>query len=75
MAQSSIHLTQEELKAITGRSRWNAQLRWLRSNGFTVLQRADGMPLVSRAHFELVMGGVGSEMASRREIEPDFDAL
>lgn len=72
---SSIHLTPEELRAVTGRARWSAQIRWLRANGFTVLQRADGMPLVSRAHFELVMGGVDGDGAARREVEPDYDAL
>ena len=75
MDPHSIHLTPEELRAVTGRSRWTAQIRWLRANGFTVLQRADGMPLVSRAHFELMMGGAEADASSKRQVEPDYDAL
>ncbi len=75
MRPPSLHLTSEELKAITGRVRPSAQVKWLRANGFTVLQRADGVPLVSRAHFELVMGGVEREKGRRGEVEPDYSSL
>jgi hypothetical protein len=75
MRLPSIYLTSEELQAITGRVRPSAQVKWFRANGFTVLERADGMPLVSRAHFELVMGGVESHEGRNREVEPDYDSL
>ena len=75
MSTQTIHLTPEELTAVTGRVRWSAQLRWLRANGFTVLQRADGMPLVSRAHFEAVMGVSDAQESNRVGIGPDYDAL
>ncbi|MBL4821228.1 MAG: DUF4224 domain-containing protein [Gammaproteobacteria bacterium] len=70
----SINLTKAELEEITGRSKPTAQVKWLRQNGFTVLVRADGMPLVSRAHFEAKMGGylAGSKP---REFKPNFGAL
>ncbi len=49
-----ITLTYKELKAITGRVKSSAQIKWLRKHGFTVLPRADGKPLVSRNHFETI---------------------
>lgn len=44
----STFLTQDELQYLTGRERPSAQIRWLRANGFEVLRRADGMPIVLR---------------------------
>lgn len=69
-----IYLTIEELKEITGRVMASAQIRWLRSQGFTVLARADGRPLVSRNHFEAMMGG--QHYQSKAQVhEPDFSTL
>ena len=70
----SINLTKAELAEITGRLKPTAQAKWFRKNGFTVLLRADGMPLVSRAHFEVKMGGylAGSKP---RDYKPNFGAL
>ena len=69
-----IYLTIEELKEITGRVKASAQFRWLRSQGFTVLLRADGRPLVSRNHFEAMMGG--QHYQTKAEVyEPDFSSL
>ena len=69
-----IYLTIEELKEITGRVKASAQIRYLRSQGFTVIPRADGRPLVSRNHFEAMMGG--QHYQSKAEIhEPDFSSL
>ena len=45
----SMFLTREELRELTGRSRPSAQIRWLRSNGFETMLRADRLPLVLRA--------------------------
>lgn len=67
----SLHLTYDELVSITGRTQYAAQLRWLRTNGFVAKARADGVPLVSRRHFESVMGGVDSKASA----EPDYGAL
>jgi hypothetical protein len=69
-----IHLTDSELEAITGRRRSSAQLRWLRANGFLCIRRGNGRPLVSRSHFEAVMGGI-SRAVKAPTPEPDFDAL
>jgi hypothetical protein len=69
----TLHLTRDELRDITGLKRPDAQMRWLRENGFVALRRADGMPLVSRAHFEAMMGaGTGRKSAER---SPNFEAL
>lgn len=66
-----IYLSVEELREITGRIKPSAQIRWLRQQGFTVLVRANGRPLVSRAHFEVVMGGLRGQIEAP-ELEPDF---
>jgi len=67
----SICLTIDELREITGRVKHSAQVRWLRRHGFNFKLRADGMPLVSRSHFEAVMGGHGSPTKAP-EHQPDF---
>ena len=64
----------EELKSITGRVKASAQIKWLRRNGFTVLPRADGKPLVSRNHFETIMNGHVS-VSRNKLIEPDYSSL
>jgi hypothetical protein len=69
-----IYLTAEELRGISGYQNQSAQFRWLRQNGFTALPRADGKPLVSRAHFEAKMGGLLSPSKSQT-YEPNFGAL
>jgi len=69
-----IYLTIEELKEITGRVKAAAQIRWFRSQGFTVLLRADGRPLVSRNHFEAMMGGQHYQ-SKELVYEPDFSTL
>lgn len=69
-----INLTAKELRDVTGRRMASAQVRWFRKNGFTVLQRADGKPLISRAHFEIKMDGLPGNPKSK-EYEPDYGAL
>lgn len=69
-----INLTKDELIEITGRVKATAQIKWLRQNGFTVLQRADGLPLISRTHFELKMGGVPGRSKSS-DWKPNLEAL
>ncbi|NKB32539.1 MAG: DUF4224 domain-containing protein [Pseudomonadales bacterium] len=70
----SINLTKKELKKITARVKPAAQLRWLRRNGFTALLRADGTPLVSRAHFEAKMDGYLTGK-KHQTCEPNFGAV
>lgn len=69
-----IYLTIEELREITGRVKYSAQIRYLRSQGFTVIPRADGRPLVSRSHFETMMGGEHF-IKKYHEHNPDFSSF
>ena len=69
-----IYLTAEELQSITARKRIKLQIEWLLENGFTVKRRADGSPLVSRAHFLQVMGNVNTKRQQRGET-PNFSSL
>ena len=71
---SAIYLTAAELQGITGYKRVSAQLRWIREQGLKYAIRGDGSVLVSRAHFELSMGGIPPK-AVRAIIEPDFSAI
>lgn len=70
----TICLSREELEQVTGLRKFSAQLRWLRKQGFNVLCRADGMPLVARGHFDQMMG---CTLPSKKHAsqEPDFRSL
>ena len=67
-------LTYDELVALTGRRRKDAQLRVLRFMGIEHRVRPDGTLAVLRAHVERELGG-GNEGKVNREIEPDWSAL
>ena len=69
-----INLTRKELQEVTGRKKASAQIKWLQRQGFTVMPRADGTPLVSRIHFEAVMGGKLYQ-SKTDEIQPDFSSF
>lgn len=71
---ASLVLSHEELCAITGRSRYRAQARALARTGISYRLRPDGFPLVSRTHFEAIMGSdTGNPALST--IEPNWSAL
>lgn len=69
-------LSYSELVELTGLKRYKAQMNWLRREGFVAKTRANGMPVVSRAHFLSMMGhtlpGNGSLSSNQ---EPDFTSL
>jgi len=69
-----IYLTFEELKEITGRVKPSAQIRYLRSQGFTIIPRTDGTPLISRTHFEVMMGG-SHHSSKPQDFQPDFSSF
>ncbi len=75
MDKQPIYLTEEELIGITGLRRRRAQFNWLIKNGFKAIIRADGKPIVSRSHFESIMGGVNSAIKNLCVPEPDYEAL
>ncbi|MDH5325318.1 MAG: DUF4224 domain-containing protein [Gammaproteobacteria bacterium] len=70
-----LNLTKEEIFDLTRAKRNSTQIRRLREMGFTVISRADGSPVVSRANFLIVTGGVEQNNATKSPIEPDYDAL
>jgi uncharacterized protein DUF4224 len=70
----SICLTKDEIIKITGRKSSSAQIRYLRSQGFTVIPRADGTPLISRTHFEVMMGGQ-HHLSKPQDYQPDFSSF
>jgi hypothetical protein len=70
----TINLTIEEIQQVTGRVKPCAQLRWFKQNGFTAKVRADGRPLVSRAHFESMMGG-NTAASTQTDYELDLGAI
>jgi len=67
-------LTKEELQEVTGLKRFAAQFRWFAQQGFIVRKRGDGMPIVSRQHFETMMGGI-LPLAKSKSQQPDFSSL
>lgn len=50
-------LQQSEIREITKRQRYTAQIKALRGMGFEVKIRPDGSPLVSESNFDKVTGG------------------
>ena len=69
-----INLTPEEIQDITGRRMASAQVRWFRKNGFTVLQRADGKPLICRAPILAKMGGLVG-LSKQKDYQPNLGAI
>ena len=70
----SICLTDEEIAEVTGRKHRDAQRTGLARLGIEHLVRPDGSLVVSREHFEEVLGGKKRSKAPP-EYEPDWDAL
>lgn len=66
-------LSHAELCAVTGLSRYRAQARALARMDISYRLRPDGFPIVSRTHFEAIMGGAAP--AVERPTQPDWSAL
>lgn len=66
-------LTSEELAALTGRRRKDAQVKALRYMGLEHKIRPDGSVAVLRAHVERELGGTSG--ATPREAEPDWSSF
>lgn len=66
-------LNHEEIRALTGRRRYRAQARALARMGISYRLRPDGFPIVSRAHFEEIMGTTSP--AVEKATQPDWSAL
>lgn len=67
-------LTPDELAALTGKVRRDAQVRALRFMGIDHKVRPDGTVAVLRSHAEKVLGGESSSSKVKRT-EPDFSMV
>lgn len=67
-------LSHKELCVLTGLRRYRAQARALARMDITFRLRPDGFPIVSRAHFEAIMG-TESNIPPSAATEPDWSAL
>ena len=69
-----LYLIEDELYGVTGFKRRDKQAHWLRENGFQFKVRSNGSLLVSRRHYEFVMGGRLDRVFVGFP-EPDFGSL
>lgn len=67
-------LTADELRELTGLTRWSAQIRWLNDRGWPYAVRADGRPVVSRREAERQLETGAGGRRERGTDEPDFAA-
>lgn len=72
---TSIVLTKDEIEALTGRHRRDAQIKALRFMGIEHRVRPDGTVAVLKAHIDLVLGGNISRSSKTRRSEPNWAAL
>lgn len=70
----SLFLRAEEIRDVTGRVRYLAQIRWFLNNGIVALQDADGRPVVSRAALSAKMGAP-DRTKGVRATEPNWSEL
>ena len=61
MSAEPLELTPREIRRITKRKRYSAQIGALRKLGFTVIVRPDGSPLVARENALQVLGVGGRQ--------------
>lgn len=72
----SLFLSDDELIALTGKQRKSAQIRALGMLGIAHVVRADGAPVVLRAHIEMIMGGTETTTAkAKKKPTPNWSAL
>lgn len=53
-------LSIEEMQQVSRCKQPARMIRWFRENGFVLKVGLDGYPVISRQHFEKVMGGLAS---------------
>lgn len=68
-------LSGSELQELTGKQRRKAQARTLSMLGIEFKIRADGFPVVLRAHVERVLGGPEKPSRQRKKTIPNWGAL
>jgi hypothetical protein len=72
---TNIVLTKDEVEALTGRHRKDAQIKALRFMGIEHRVRPDGTVAVLKSHIEVVFGGSASSPRKARHAEPNWAAL
>jgi Domain of unknown function (DUF4224) len=72
---TGIVLTQDEVEALTGRHRKDAQVKALRFMGIEHRVRPDGSIAVLKAHIELVLGGIAQPSTRQHRTQPNWAAL
>lgn len=76
MHSDPMFLARDELKALTHRTRSDAQVRALRAMGIEHRVRPDGTVAVLRSHVEEVLSGKPRAVAAKeRKGEPNWDAI
>lgn len=70
----TMFLKEKEIVQATGYRRRRCQERWCLENGVMFLRRRDGSLLISRRHFEYIMGGKIDSIGATYD-EPDFSTL
>lgn len=68
-------LSQPEIRELTGRQKYSAQIRALRALGIVHKVRADGSPVVWRDHVAIELGGVPGTQGEGEEQAPDWTML
>lgn len=72
---SGIVLTQDEIEALTGRHRKDAQVKALRYMGIEHRVRPDGSIAVLKAHIDLLLGGTVANHSRQRSQSPNWAAI
>lgn len=72
--QITMFLTGDEVRALTKRVQYSAQVRVLRAMGIEHRMRPDGSLAVLRAHIEQIFGGF-SDRKKLQTVEPNWGAL
>ena len=72
----SLCLTHEEIREVTGKDRYSAQIKALRAMGIESKPRPDGSILVDRAYYnDWVRGRAGKDRRAQEKTEPRWDAV
>lgn len=70
------YLTDNEMRDICAPlTRSDAIRRWFASNGFHFAKKPNGMPLISRAHYESVMSGTPTTAPTTAATMPNIAAF
>jgi hypothetical protein len=70
----TMFLTPDEIIQATGYKQRRCQERWCFENGVTFMRRCNGSLLISRRHFEHLMGGMIDAIGATYQ-EPDYSSV